>query len=83
MSFCVPPAAFLLTILSFTSISPASLFVLYVSTALSVSLQGFLHCLVYGWMRENFRREVLARSPSLHSPGGLKAFYDDSLGAVP
>lgn len=51
--------------------------------ALSVSLQGFLHCLVYGWMRENFRREVLARSPSLHSPGGLKAFYDDSLGAVP
>ncbi|XP_039560507.1 uncharacterized protein LOC120500119 [Passer montanus] len=83
MSFCVPPTAFLLTILSFTSISPASLFVLYVSTALSVSLQGFLHSLVYGWMRENFRREVLARSPSLPSPAGLKAFYDDSLGAAP
>ncbi|TRZ11928.1 hypothetical protein HGM15179_015169 [Zosterops borbonicus] len=106
---CWAPA-FLLTILSFSSISPASLFVLYVSTgpeplslcpqalsvslqgpeplslcpqALSVSLQGFLHSLVYGWMRENFRREVLARSPALHSPEGLKAFYDDSLGADP
>ncbi|XP_077639296.1 uncharacterized protein LOC116184375 [Lonchura striata] len=79
---CWTPA-FLLTILSFTSISPASLFILYVSTALSVSLQGFLHSLVYGWMRENFRRDVLARSASLQSPEGLKAFYDDSLGAAP
>ncbi|XP_063253282.1 uncharacterized protein LOC134550478 isoform X4 [Prinia subflava] len=79
---CWTPA-FLLTILSFTSISPASLFVLYVSTALSVSLQGFLHSLVYGWRRENFRRDVLAPSRSLHSPGALKAFYDDSLGAAP
>uniref|UniRef100_A0A8U7NCL9 Uncharacterized protein n=1 Tax=Corvus moneduloides TaxID=1196302 RepID=A0A8U7NCL9_CORMO len=79
---CWTPA-FLLTILSFTSISPASLFVLYVSTALSVSLQGFLHCLVYAWMRENFRREVLARSPPLQSPGGIQAFYDDSLEAAP
>ncbi|XP_050841085.1 transmembrane protein 116-like [Serinus canaria] len=78
---CWTPA-FLLTILSFTSISPASLFVLYVSTALSVSLQGFLHSLVYGWMRENFRREVLARSLSLQSPEGVKAFYDNSLGAA-
>ncbi|CAN8210420.1 unnamed protein product [Coccothraustes coccothraustes] len=78
---CWTPA-FLLTILSFTSISPASLFVLYVSAALSVSLQGFLHSLVYGWMRENFRREVLARSLSPQSPEGVKAFYDNSLGAV-
>ncbi|XP_059703658.1 uncharacterized protein LOC132327950 isoform X4 [Haemorhous mexicanus] len=78
---CWTPA-FLLTVLSFTSISPASLFVLYVSAALSVSLQGFLHSLVYGWMRENFRREVLARSLSLQSPEGVKAFYDDSLGAA-
>ncbi|KAM4783441.1 transmembrane protein 116-like [Cyanocitta cristata] len=79
---CWTPA-FFLTILSFTSISPASLFVLYMSTALSVSLQGFLHCLVYAWMRENFRREVLARSPALQSPGGIQAFYDDSLEAAP
>ncbi|XP_058718343.1 uncharacterized protein LOC131591549 [Poecile atricapillus] len=79
---CWTPA-FLLTILSFSSISPASLFVLYVSTALSVSLQGFLHSLAYGWMRENFRRDVLLRSRSRHSPEGLKAFYDLSLGAAP
>ncbi|RMB90250.1 hypothetical protein DUI87_33386 [Hirundo rustica rustica] len=69
-------SSFLLTLLSFSSISPASLFVLYVTT-------GFLHSLAYGWMRENFRRDVLARICSLHSPGGLEAFYDDSLGAVP
>ena len=32
VSFCLPSAAFLLTLLSFTSIKPASVFVLYVAT---------------------------------------------------
>lgn len=54
-----------------------------VPQALSVSLQGFLHSLVYAWMRENFRREVLVRSPLPQSPGGIQAFYDDSLEAAP
>lgn len=31
-SFCLPSAAFFLTLLSFTSIRPASVFVLYVTT---------------------------------------------------
>lgn len=32
VSFCLPSAAFLLTLLSFTSIKPASVFFLYVAT---------------------------------------------------
>ncbi|KAJ7418179.1 hypothetical protein WISP_60492 [Willisornis vidua] len=52
-------------------------------TALPVSLQGFLHSLVYGWMRENFRREVLGRTRTLQRPRGLSAFYDESLGLFP
>ncbi|XP_053930998.1 transmembrane protein 116-like [Cuculus canorus] len=79
---CWAPA-FLLTVLSFTSIKPAAVFVLYVVTALTVSLQGFLHSLVYGWLRQNFREEAVGKRSSLWHPRGLKAFYDDSLGAVP
>ncbi|XP_054056042.1 uncharacterized protein LOC128908985 isoform X3 [Rissa tridactyla] len=79
---CWAPA-FLLTLLSFTSIRPASVFVLYVTTALTVSLQGFLHSLVYGWMRRNFRQEAVGERPSLRRPHGLKAFYDESLRAIP
>ncbi|XP_055663652.1 transmembrane protein 116-like [Falco peregrinus] len=78
---CWAPA-FLLTLLSFTSIKPASVFVLYVATALTVSLQGFLHSLVYGWLRQNFRQEVVGKRPSLQHQG-LRAYYDESLGAVP
>ncbi|XP_072712566.1 uncharacterized protein [Ciconia boyciana] len=72
---CWAPA-FLLTLLSFTSIKPASVFVLYVAT-------GFLHSLVYGWLRQNFRQEAVGKRPSLQHHRGLKAFYDESLGAVP
>ncbi|KAM6382930.1 transmembrane protein 116-like isoform 2-T2 [Alca torda] len=79
---CWAPA-FLLTLLSFTSIEPASVFVLYIATALTVPLQGFLHSLAYGWMRRNFRQEAVGERPSLRHPRGLKAFYDESLGAVP
>ncbi|XP_074684260.1 uncharacterized protein LOC141924868 isoform X2 [Strix aluco] len=80
---CWAPA-FLLTLLSFTSIKPASVFALYVTTALTVSLQGFLHSLVYGWLRQNFRREVVGKRPSPQQRHrGLKAFYDDSLGPIP
>ncbi|XP_069720003.1 transmembrane protein 116-like isoform X1 [Phaenicophaeus curvirostris] len=79
---CWAPA-FLLTLISFTSIKPASVFVLYVVTALTVSLQGFLHSLVYGWLRQNFREEAAGKRSSLQPPRGLQAFYDDSLAAVP
>ncbi|XP_042648394.1 uncharacterized protein LOC116960212 isoform X2 [Tyto alba] len=79
---CWAPA-FLLTILSFTSITPASVFVLYIATALTVSLQGFLHSLVYGWLRQNFRQEVTGKRVSLQHHRGLKAFYDESLRTVP
>lgn len=79
---CWAPA-FLLTLLSFTSIKPASVFALYIATALTTSLQGFLHSLVYGWLRQNFRQEVVGKSLSLQHPRGLRAFYDESLGAVP
>ncbi|XP_065524289.1 uncharacterized protein LOC136008640 isoform X4 [Lathamus discolor] len=79
---CWAPA-FLLTLLSFTSIKPTSVFALYIATALSTSLQGFLHSLVYGWLRHNFWQEVVGKSLSLQHPRGLRAFYDESLGAVP
>ncbi|KAM6320916.1 transmembrane protein 116-like [Aegotheles albertisi] len=78
---CWAPA-FLLTLLSFTSIKPASVFVLYVATALTISLQGLLHSLAYGWLRRNFRQEMVGRSPSLQHPRGLKAFYDETLGTM-
>ncbi|XP_035192833.1 uncharacterized protein LOC118172799 [Oxyura jamaicensis] len=79
---CWAPA-FLLTILSFTSVKPASVFVLYVATALTTSLQGFLHSLAYGWLRRNFRREAVGQRPSLQHHRGLQGFYDESLGALP
>ncbi|KAM6100986.1 transmembrane protein 116-like [Pterocles gutturalis] len=75
---CWAPA-FLLTLLSFTSIEPASVFVLYVATALTVSLQGFLHSLVYGWLRQNFRREAVGKRPSMQHRRGL----EEPLGADP
>ena len=56
---------------------------LSLSQALTVSLQGFLHSLVYGWLRHNFRQEAVGKRPSVQHHRGLKAFYDESLGAVP
>lgn len=53
------------------------------SQALSTSLQGFLHSLAYGWLRQNFRREAVGPRPSLQHPRGLQGFYDESLGALP
>ena len=53
------------------------------SQALTVSLQGFLHSLVYGWLRQNFRQEAVGERPSLRHRRGLEPFYDESLGAVP
>lgn len=57
--------------------------VLSLSQALTISLQGFLHSLVYGWLRQNFRQETMDKRASLLHHRGLKAFYDDSLGAGP
>ncbi|KAJ7329408.1 hypothetical protein JRQ81_015582 [Phrynocephalus forsythii] len=71
--------AFLLAILSFTGLPTAWLFPLYVAVALTVSLQGLLHSLVYGWLRQNFREEVTGEQLPLRCPLDLKAFYDDSL----
>ncbi|XP_072858441.2 uncharacterized protein LOC110084416 isoform X1 [Pogona vitticeps] len=71
--------AFLLALLSFTGLPTATLFPLYVAVALTVSLQGLLHSLVYGWLRQNFRGEVTGEELPLRCPPDLKAFYDDSL----
>ncbi|XP_043355997.1 GRIP and coiled-coil domain-containing protein 1 isoform X4 [Dermochelys coriacea] len=76
---CWTPA-FLLSILSFTSIKPASIFALHVAMALTMSLQGLLHSLVYGWLRQNFRQEALGETLPLRYYSGLKAFYDESFG---
>ncbi|CAM5084269.1 unnamed protein product [Natator depressus] len=76
---CWTPA-FLLSILSFTSIEPASIFALHVAMALTMSLQGLLHSLVYGWLRQNFRQEALGETLPLRYYSGLKACYDESFG---
>uniref|UniRef100_A0A8C4VGN6 Transmembrane protein 116 n=1 Tax=Gopherus evgoodei TaxID=1825980 RepID=A0A8C4VGN6_9SAUR len=76
---CWTPA-FLLSILSFTSIEPTSIFALHVAMALTMSLQGLLHSLVYGWLRQNFRQEALGETLPLRYYPGLKAFYDESFG---
>ncbi|XP_033017515.1 uncharacterized protein LOC117053662 [Lacerta agilis] len=71
--------AFSLCLLSFTSLQPAFLFSLYVAVALTISLPGFLHSLVYGWLRQNFRREVTGEQVPLLGHLDQKAFYEDSL----
>ncbi|KAM9174083.1 transmembrane protein 116-like isoform 2-T2 [Pangshura tecta] len=76
---CWTPA-FLLSILSFTSIEPTSIFALHVAMALTMSLQGLLHSLVYGWLRQNFRQEALGETLPLRYYPGLKVFYDESFG---
>ncbi|KAG9340028.1 hypothetical protein JZ751_022139 [Albula glossodonta] len=75
---CWTPA-FILVSLSFTGwIHQEKLFPLYVIQALTVSLQGLLDSIVYGWLRRNFREAALGeRMPLLATPP--KAFYDESL----
>ncbi|KAK9400409.1 GRIP and coiled-coil domain-containing protein 1 [Crotalus adamanteus] len=75
---CWMPAC-LLVVLSFTGLQLSTLFPLLVATALTAPLQGFLHSLVYGWLRGNFRQEVAGERLRLHCSPDLKAFYDDSL----
>nr|XP_033813965.1 transmembrane protein 116-like isoform X2 [Geotrypetes seraphini] len=73
---CWAPA-FLLSILSFTSVTPSSVYGLFIIQALTISLQGFLDCLAYGWSRQNFRQEATGESMLLcHNQA--TAFYDDS-----
>lgn len=53
------------------------------SQALTVPLQGFLHSLVYGWLRQNFRQEAAGETPPPQPPRGLQPFYNESLGTGP
>ncbi|XP_029472722.1 transmembrane protein 116-like isoform X2 [Rhinatrema bivittatum] len=74
---CWTPA-FLLSVLSFTSVSASSVYGLFIIQASTISLQGFLNSLAYGWLRQNFRQEAIGeRMPLSYSPP--KAFYDESL----
>uniref|UniRef100_A0A8C5S1E1 Uncharacterized protein n=1 Tax=Laticauda laticaudata TaxID=8630 RepID=A0A8C5S1E1_LATLA len=49
--------------------------------ALTAPLQGFLHSLVYGWLRGSFRQEVAGERLPLYCSPDLKATFDDSLAA--
>ncbi|XP_078533969.1 transmembrane protein 116-like [Lissotriton helveticus] len=75
---CWAPA-FMLSILSFTSIKPSSLYPLFVIQALTISLQGFLNSLAYGWSRQNFRLEVTGVRALLNSNALNRAFFEESL----
>ncbi|XP_070610740.1 LOW QUALITY PROTEIN: uncharacterized protein, partial [Erythrolamprus reginae] len=75
---CWLPAC-LLVALSLTGLQLSSLFPLLVATALTAPLQGFLHSLVYGWLRGGFRQEVAGERLPLYCSPGLKASFDDSL----
>ncbi|KAJ8261709.1 hypothetical protein GJAV_G00157430 [Gymnothorax javanicus] len=73
---CWTPAL-LLACLSFP-LPQASLFPLYVIQAFTMSIQGFLDSIVYGWLRRNFREAALGeRLPLLANVP--RAFYDESL----
>ncbi|KAG8138597.1 hypothetical protein E2320_004475 [Naja naja] len=73
--------ACLLVVLSFTGLQLSTLFPLLVATALTAPLQGFLHSLVYGWLRGSFRQEVAGERLPLYCSPDLKAAFDDSLAA--
>ncbi|XP_032077935.1 uncharacterized protein LOC116511820 [Thamnophis elegans] len=77
---CWLPAC-LLVVLSFTGLQLSTLFPLLVATALTAPLQGFLHSLVYGWLRGSFRQEVAGERLPLYCSPDLKASFDDSLAA--
>lgn len=75
--FCWAPAL-LLICLSFVQPRIKHLFPLYVTQALSVSLQGFLNSIVYAWRRRNFRDAVLGERLPLMAYSS-RAFFDQSL----
>lgn len=75
---CWAPA-FILSLFSFTSIKPSSLYPLFVLQALTVSLQGFLNSLAYGWSRQNFRLEVTGGWELLNSSALQRSFFEESL----
>uniref|UniRef100_A0A8C2FJH6 Si:dkey-30c15.2 n=1 Tax=Cyprinus carpio TaxID=7962 RepID=A0A8C2FJH6_CYPCA len=75
--FCWAPAL-LLICLSFIQLKIKYLFPLYVTQALSVSLQGFLNSIVYAWRRRNFRDAVLGERLPLMAYSN-RAFFDQSL----
>ncbi|XP_069085520.1 transmembrane protein 116-like [Pleurodeles waltl] len=75
---CWAPA-FILSIFSFTSVKPSLLYPLFILQALTVSLQGFINSLAYGWSRQNFRREVTGERTQLNSSELQKAFFEESL----
>ncbi|XP_059420424.1 transmembrane protein 116-like isoform X2 [Carassius carassius] len=75
--FCWAPAL-LLICLSFTQPKIKYIFPLYVTQALSVSLQGFLNSIVYAWRRRNFRDAVLGERLPLMAYSN-RAFFDQSL----
>ncbi|XP_026120903.1 transmembrane protein 116-like [Carassius auratus] len=75
--FCWTPAL-LLICLSFAQPKIKYLFPLYVTQALSVSLQGFLNSIVYAWRRRNFRDAVLGERLPLMAYSN-RAFFDQSL----
>ncbi|XP_064198560.1 transmembrane protein 116 [Anguilla rostrata] len=76
--FCWTPAFVLVSLSFIEGIPQEKLFPLYVIQALTVSLQGLLDSLVYGWLRRNFREAAMAeRVPLLD--GRHRAFYDESL----
>ncbi|KAJ8381478.1 hypothetical protein SKAU_G00022560 [Synaphobranchus kaupii] len=75
---CWTPALVLVSLSFSEGIPQGNLFPLYVIQALTVSSQGLLNSIVYGWLRRNFREAALGeRMPLL---GNLpKAFYEESL----
>ncbi|XP_054475493.1 transmembrane protein 116 [Anoplopoma fimbria] len=79
--FCWAPALFLIllsTLMIWTDIEQHSLFGLYMIQAASVSLQGFLNSMVYGWRRPNFTQAVLGENTPLVEHQQL-AFFEESL----
>uniref|UniRef100_A0A3B1JY54 G-protein coupled receptors family 1 profile domain-containing protein n=1 Tax=Astyanax mexicanus TaxID=7994 RepID=A0A3B1JY54_ASTMX len=75
--FCWTPA---LVLISFSFATPESnrLFPLFVVQAVTVSLQGFLNSIVYGWRRRNFREAVLGERLPLMAYAN-RAFFEQSL----
>ncbi|KAG7456166.1 hypothetical protein MATL_G00248840 [Megalops atlanticus] len=75
---CWTPGLILVSLSFVEGISQEKLFPLYIVQALTLSLQGFLDSIAYGWLRRNFREAALGeRMPLLATPP--KAFYDESL----
>ncbi|XP_043944506.1 transmembrane protein 116-like isoform X2 [Protopterus annectens] len=75
---CWSPA-FVLSIISFTSVNPRDIYGLYIIQALTMSLQGFLDSLVYGWLRRNFREVATGERIRLLDNLTQRAFYDESV----